>query len=165
MAFEKKIKCSRSKLKHELINRLVDSEGRKVSKYSLKKDKEFLKAIEFDGKTLSSGTISNYCRILENVEPKGIINEEFLYEYHKHVTGRIPEEIDFIEFSKNKKKGGKGFRSERALLLAILEGELDEDLVPSFLGDKNEIIEEFLNCFYTKEAIEELRIKYDKQMR
>ena len=35
----------------------------------------------------------------------------------------------------------------------------------SFLGDKNEIIEEFLNCFYTKEAIEELRIKYDKQMR
>ena len=165
MAFEKKIKCSKLQLKYEMINRMVDSEGRKVSKDTLKQDIDFLKAIECDGKKLSSGTISNYCKLLEDIEPKGIINEEFLYEYHKYITGKIPEDVDFISFSKNKKRGGQGFRSERALLLAILEGELDEDLVPSFLGDKNEVIKDYLKCFYTEDKIEELRIEYDRKMR
>ncbi len=160
MAFKKKIKCTNSKLKKEIINRLVDDEGKKVSKNILSGDKEFLKAIQCDSLKLSSGTISNYCRLLENIEPKGIVNEEFLFEYHKNITGKIDQNTTFLEFSKNKRKGGKGFKSERTILLSILEGELDEDLIPSFVGDDIEIIEEFLQCFFSKEDINNFKIKY-----
>ena len=64
MSFKKKIFCSKKELKYELINRLVDENGNKVSKGELSKDKNFLKAIKFNGNSMSTGTISNYCKIL-----------------------------------------------------------------------------------------------------
>ena len=46
MAFEKKIFATKKELKLALINFFVDENGRKVSKYKLRKDKEFLRAIK-----------------------------------------------------------------------------------------------------------------------
>ena len=78
MPFKRKIFCSKRELKKELLDRLVDEDGNKVTKEELSKDKDFLKAIKFNGTSMSTGTISNYCKILADIEPVGVIDEKFL---------------------------------------------------------------------------------------
>lgn len=160
MPFKKKIFCSKKELKYELINRLVDSNGRKISKGELAKDKEFLKAIKFNGNKMSTGTISNYCKILKDVEPLGIIDEKFLYDYHQNITNRIDKFTDFNNFSKNKKSGGKGFKSDREILISIIKGEMEGFNLNSFKGEDNLYIRDFLLIIYTEEELSELIKKY-----
>ena len=142
MAFEKKIFATKKELKLALINFFVDESGRKVSKYKLRKDKEFLRAIKYKGVLLSSGTISNYCKSLENIEPVGIINEQFLFDYHKNITKRISQETTFEQFSKNKLAQGKGFMSDRSRYLMIAEKYLG--IYPDFSHYEDTVIKKYL---------------------
>ena len=160
MSFKKKIFCSKKELKYELINRLVDENGNKVSKGELSKDKNFLKAIKFNGNSMSTGTISNYCKILCDIEPLGIIDEKFLYDYHQNETNRIDINTTFSSFSKNKKTGGKGFRSERDVLMSIIRGEMEDFNLKIFKNESNSYIKDFLLILYTEEELSELLDKY-----
>lgn len=98
----KSYRCSKEKLKKELIEHFIDKKGNKVSKRDLCKDKEFLKSINCDRAKLSSSTISSWCERLINTEPYGIVSEEFLFNYHQKVTKKIPKDKKFSEWSRVK---------------------------------------------------------------
>lgn len=162
MPFKRKIFCSKRELKKELLDRLVDEDGNKVTKEELSKDKDFLKAIKFNGTSMSTGTISNYCKILADIEPVGVIDEKFLYEYHQNITNRIDSYTNFKDFSKNKKTGGKGFRSEREILMSIIKNEIGDVRLKYLRRENNTYIKDFLLIIYSEEELSELIKKYSK---
>ena len=157
MAFEKKIFATKKELKLALINFFVDESGRKVSKYKLRKDKEFLRAIKYKGVLLSSGTISNYCKSLENIEPVGIINEQFLFDYHKNITKRISQETTFEQFIKNKLAQGKGFMSDRSRYLMIAEKYLG--IYPDFSHYEDTVIKKYLITMLGKDEFDKILLE------
>lgn len=90
-------------LKKILLDYSIDSKGNKVTKFKLCKNKEFLEKIGCKKDKISQNTIQSWYKRLENFEPKGEMTDEFIFNYHQNVTKRIPAQISYFGWTKDKK--------------------------------------------------------------
>lgn len=161
---KKSYNVSKQELKKILLDFLVDGRGQKLTKNKLCKNRKFLKKIKWSKKTMLPSTISNWCRRLNNIEPLGEITEEFLFDYHKQVTGKIGKNVKFSDFCKplhNKMIQGKNYVNkemykqfnidERKILMILLKIQLPDIQEEDYdkIGTKD--LKELVKLYYLTE--------------
>ena len=164
-------RVTRQELKKILLDYLVDKDGKKVPKRKLCKNAEFLDKIGCEVEEVSNSTISNWCLRLKNIEPYGEITEEFLFEYHKNVTKRIPQYLPFSKFSKAlaytvtgwkiKNLNGINWDDWRAYF-TILHSINQDSKEKSFRRYSAEQIRELLEVYFTEDEILYFKAELDE---
>ena len=94
---------SNKKLKQILLDYSVDNKGNKVTKFKLCRNKEFLEKIGCKKDKISRNTIQSWYKRLESYEPEGEMTDEFIFNYHQKVTKKIPAQISYYGWTKDKK--------------------------------------------------------------
>lgn len=121
---------SRKDLKRIILDFSVDDTGKKVTKFELCRNKDFLKAIKCRKDEISFNTIQSWYKRLANVEPYGEMTDKFLFEYHQKVTKRIDKNKNYYDWTMRKlnKEGRIEYKikskikwSENKKLLAMLK--------------------------------------------
>lgn len=90
-------------LKKILLDYSVDSKGNKITKFKLCRNKEFLEKIGCKKDKISQNTIQSWYKRLENYDPVGEMIDEFIFNYHQNVTKKIPIQISYYGWTKDKK--------------------------------------------------------------
>lgn len=134
---------SRKDLKKIILNFSVDENGKKVTKFELCKNKDFLKAIKCRKNEISFNTIQSWYRRLAEVEPYGVITDKFLFEYHQKVTKRIDKNKNYYDWTM-KKLNRKG-KIEYEIKSKINWNENKKLLAMLKMNDDNFDIEKYRN--------------------
>ena len=94
---------SNKELKKILLDYSIDRKGNKVTKFKLCRNKEFLEKIGCKKDKISRNTIQSWYKRLESYEPEGEMTDEFIFNYHQKVTKKIPVQISYCGWTKDKK--------------------------------------------------------------
>lgn len=127
-------KVSLPKLKQILINSLVDENGNKVPKRVLAEDRKFLRSIGCRKNKIWDSNISTWCKKLEDVEPYGIIDNKFLYNYHINITKRIDKNISYYQWDNYRRNG---LAKDVFKILDIDNRKIHLFMLKDFLGEIN----------------------------
>ena len=127
-------KISLPKLKQILINSLVDEDGNKVPKRVLAEDRKFLRSIGCRKNKIWDSNISTWCKKLENIEPYGIIDNKFLYNYHINITKRIDKNISYYQWDNYRRNG---LAKDVFKILDIDNRKIHLFMLKDFLGEIN----------------------------
>lgn len=127
-------KVSLPKLKQILINSLVDENGNKVPKRVLAEDRKFLRSIGCRKNKIWDSNISTWCKKLEDIEPYGIIDNKFLYNYHINITKRIDKNISYYQWDNYRRNG---LAKDVFKILDIDNRKIHLFMLKDFLGEIN----------------------------
>lgn len=105
-SMKNRLKISENDFKQYLLNHYIDDEGLKVSDRVVWGTEEFfeytgmysINKFTGDRKMVSTGTVSYWKEKLK-------VKEQDVYEYHKHVSKKIKNDISFEEWSRKNNKG------------------------------------------------------------
>ena len=95
-------RVGKQELKKILLDFSVDMKGRKVTKFNLCRNREFLDKIGCNKEKISFNSIQSWYKRLENFEPLGEMTDKFIFEYHRNVTKRIPLDMSYYNWTKDK---------------------------------------------------------------
>jgi hypothetical protein len=95
-------RVGKQELKKILLDFSVDMKGRKVTKFNLCRNREFLDKIGCNREKISFNSIQSWYKRLENFEPVGEMTDKFIFEYHRNVTKRIPLDMSYYNWTKDK---------------------------------------------------------------
>lgn len=95
-------RVNKQELKRILLDFSVDGKGRKVTKFNLCKNREFLDKIGCNREKISFNSIQSWYKRLENFEPVGEMTDKFIFEYHRNITKRIPLDTSYYNWTKDK---------------------------------------------------------------
>ena len=93
---------TRKDLKKIILDFSVNKNGKKVTKFELCKNKDFLKAIKCRKDEISFNTIQSWYKRLTNIDPYGEITDKFLFDYHQKVTKRIDKNKNYYDWTMRK---------------------------------------------------------------
>ena len=99
---EKIYKTTKKELKKIILKYSIDKNGNKVTKYKLSKNKKFLKELGIELNNIPVSTIQSWYTRLVDIEPYGIINDKFIFEYHKKITKLIKYNTNYLTWTKSK---------------------------------------------------------------
>ena len=95
-------RVGKQELKKILLDFSVDMKGRKVTKFNLCRNREFLDKIGCNREKISFNSIQSWYKRLENFEPVGEMTDKFIFEYHRNITKRIPLDTSYYNWTKDK---------------------------------------------------------------
>lgn len=150
--------CTKEHLKKMLIFYSVDAKGKKVSKNKLSKNWRFIKSINYTDKKIVKDNIQNWYYRLENIHPYGVINDRFLFEYHKKVTKKIKKNKTFEEW-KNENKNILPTKKEDKLYSRVekLKRQIGWDDRVLYLSILSFAIKDLDKKQYSKVSVEDLK--------
>lgn len=164
---------SRKELKKILLDFSVDDKGNKVTKFVLCKNKKFLKAIKSNKSEISFNTVQCWYKRLARFEPIGVMNDKFIFDYHKNITRRIGKDVSYYEWTKKNLKMNKNDRREYDIKAILGWNENKRLLALLKLNSSNFDIEKYkdlslkdlkfmVDMYISKDEIRNLENKLDE---
>ena len=165
---------TRQELKILLLDFSVNSEGKKVTKFELCKDKEFLKAIKSRKDEISLNTVQCWYKRLAKFEPLGIMTDKFIFDYHKNITERIGKDVSYYDWTTKKLnkedrqeydvKAVLGW-NENKRLLALLKLNNPNFKIEKYSGLKLKDLRFMVNMYIPRNKMSELENKLNEMIK